>query len=56
MKMYIKPVEEMDDYIYHIEDTEKTPLEDFIKEISAALKQKLNILKSLKMKNGRVMH
>ena len=31
-------VEKMDDYIYHIEDEDKTPLEEFIKEISASIK------------------
>jgi len=36
-----KTVEEMDDYVYSIEDTEKTPLEDFIKEISANIKEEM---------------
>ena len=31
-------VEKMDDYIYSIEDSEKTPLEEFIKEISTNIK------------------
>ena len=33
-----KSVEERDDMQYHIEDTEKTPLEDFIKEIAVSIK------------------
>jgi hypothetical protein len=33
-----KTVEKMDDYKYNIDDTEKTSLEDFIKEISANIK------------------
>ena len=37
-----KTVEEMDDYKYSIEDTDKTSLDDFIKEISANIKAETN--------------
>jgi hypothetical protein len=40
-----KRVEEMDDYIYSIEDTEKTPLEEFIKEISGSIKEEMGEIK-----------
>ena len=36
-----KTVEQMDDYVYSIEDTEKTPLEEFIKEISTSIKEEM---------------
>ena len=36
-----KSVEEMDDYQYSLEDTDKTPLEEFIKEISANVKAEI---------------
>jgi hypothetical protein len=36
-----KTVEEMDDYVYSIEDTEKTPLDEFIKEISTNIKEEM---------------
>ena len=38
-------VEKMDDYIYHIEDVDKTPLEEFIREISANIKAELDHIK-----------
>jgi len=37
-----KTVEEMDDYKYSIEDTDKTSLDEFIKEISANIKAETN--------------
>tara|TARA_Y100000401_G_scaffold117565_1_gene127178 strand:+ start:9596 stop:10333 length:738 start_codon:yes stop_codon:yes gene_type:complete len=37
-----KTVEEMDDYKYSIEDGDKTPLEEFIREISANIKAETN--------------
>ena len=40
-----KTVEEMDDYVYSIEDTEKTPLEEFIKEISGSIKEEMKEIK-----------
>ncbi len=40
-----KTVEQMDDYIYNIEDSDKTPLDDFIKEISTNIKEELNAIK-----------
>tara|TARA_R110000824_G_C15034502_1_gene659733 strand:+ start:36 stop:776 length:741 start_codon:yes stop_codon:yes gene_type:complete len=38
-------VEKMDDYIYHLEDVDKTPLEEFIIEISANIKAELQHIK-----------
>jgi len=40
-----KTVEKMDDYKYNIDDTEKTSLEDFIKEISANIKAETQHIK-----------
>ena len=40
-----KTVEEMDEYVYSIEDTEKTPLEEFIKEISTSIKEEMECIK-----------
>ena len=37
-----KTVEEMDEYKYSIEDTDKTSLDEFIKEISANIKAETN--------------
>jgi len=38
-------VEKMDDYIYNLEDEDKTPLDDFILEISKNIKEELGALK-----------
>jgi len=38
-------VEKMDDYIYNIEDEDKTPLDVFITEISSSIKEELDSLK-----------
>ena len=40
-----KTVEQMDEYIYNIEDSDKTPLDVFIKEISTNIKEELNAIK-----------
>jgi hypothetical protein len=37
-----KTIEKMDDFIYTIDDTEKTPLDEFIEEISASIKAELS--------------
>lgn len=37
-----KTIEKMDDFIYTIDDTEKTPLDEFIDEISASIKAELS--------------
>ena len=36
-----KTVEEMDDYQYDLEDVDKTPLEEFIKEVSSNIKAEI---------------
>ena len=40
-----KTVEQMDDYIYNIEDSDKTPLDVFIKEIATNIKEELSAIK-----------